>query len=122
MRIKSLIKYVTLFRTNNLVLKKRKVSTVDIENLNHSNQRNEEVNFNNDNDAGDDSGIGCENEDENENENENDSIPDENSFIRIFSWNGNKDLNVSLLPDLPLLPCTESVQNLNGKYMCTYLD
>ena len=121
-----------MFRKNNLVLKKRKASIANIESLNYSDQRNEMENFNNDNDTGDDSGIGCEkenenengngNKNENENENENDSIPDENSFIRIFSWNGNKDLNVYLLPDLPLFPCTESVQNLNGKNVCTYLD
>jgi hypothetical protein len=141
-RIKSLIEYVTLFRANKLVLKKRKQCKTKNENLHEAaeNHENEYENLNtvvdynrncnnenideyeyenndaNENEHENENEI--ENENENEIENESNSL-DQNSVVRIFSWNGNKDLNVSLLPDLPLFPYKKSEQDTNGMCACT---
>lgn len=133
-RIKSLMEYVTLFRTNQLVLKKRKQLKTKNENLsdtvkNHGNESeilNTAVDYNRNCKIEniDDYENECKNEiddgnEESENENESNSL-DQNSVVRIFSWNGNQDLNVSLLPDLPLFPYKSEHDN-NGMYECILL-
>ena len=128
------MEYVTLFRTNQLVLKKRKQLKTKNENLsdtveNHGNESeilNTAVDYNRNCKIEniDDYENECKNEiddgnEESENENESNSL-DQNSVVRIFSWNGNQDLNVSLLPDLPLFPYKPEHDN-NGMYECILL-
>ena len=132
-RIKSIIGYVTLFRTNKLVLKKRKQSQTKKENLsetveNHGNECENlttvvDYNRNSSNENIDEYENEYKNENEDANENENEfeyesNSLDQNSVVRIFSWNGNQDLNVSLLPDLPLFPYKKSEQDNDGMYKC----
>ena len=108
-RIKSIIQYVSLFRKNNLVLTKEKQSRAVDNHSSHTadNHRKGNEMLNSDN----------EDDDETNSENGCGYSFDQNSVVRVFSWSGNKDLNVSLLPDLPLIPRTKLEQNVNGMYV-----
>ena len=101
--MRSLIEYVQLFRTNDLV-------TDDIRMCTDENSVDGNENFNGNWDVNGQNYSERENEVNNENKNGD-------STIRIFSWNGNKDLVVSLLPDLPLFPYSETEEVVAGKFL-----
>ena len=101
--MRSLIEYVQLFRTNDLVTDDIRMCTDE-----NSVDGNENLNGNWD--------VNGQNYPERENE-VNDENKNGDSTIRIFSWNGNKDLVVSLLPDLPLFPYSDAVEVVEGKFL-----
>ena len=107
--MRALIEYVQLFRTNDLILD-------DIRTLSNGNGKhgNDHIDGNGD--------LNGENSKRKNQSNDDFGYTDENteddngdSTIRIFSWNGNKDLVVSLLPDLPLFPYSDSEDVVEGK-------
>lgn len=108
--MKALVAYVLLFRTNDLVITETtgysEASSNDIDGRDEDKDRegmtgkrreddsryHENNNRSDGNDEDDDDELNYMKKNSN------------NSRIRIFSWNGNKDLVVSLLPSLPMCP------------------
>jgi hypothetical protein len=105
--MRALVEYVQLFRTNDLVID-------DIRMCTDENGSNENGNFDGNFD------LNGENYSERVNEvNDEFGYSDEknrDTTIRIFSWNGNKDLVVSLLPDLPLFPYSDAEDVVEGEF------
>jgi hypothetical protein len=107
--MRALIEYVQLFRTNDLVID-------DIRMCNDENGINGNENFDGNFDASGQiysEGLNAVNDDE---FGHSDEKKNSETTIRIFSWNGNKDLVVSLLPDLPLFPYSDSEDVVEGKF------
>ena len=138
--MKILTKLVLLFQSNDLIIKNVNNRDRDFslkyenenENINNDdyddddeNIHNYDNNYNNDNDDGDNHNDSMINENENENENEifnkkkqsNQNVEEneEIKFIKIYSWNGNPDFIVSLLPDLSLFPSNYIQENTENE-------
>ena len=138
-RMKILIDYVLLFRSNDLIVnnhEKNNLSTRDgnhshnmnnndynnNNNNNNSNKNENNYDFNNDNNNDDNNNINNNIYDNKNNDNDN-NANDENyehenykdiseiSFIKIYCWNGNQEFIVSLLPDLPLFSSNYAKEN-----------
>lgn len=105
--MRALIEYVQLFRTNDLIIDDIRISTD--ENVVDSNSTFDgNWDENGENYSGQAIGFNAE-------IGYSDEIKNGSSTVRIFSWNGNKDLVVSLLPDLPLFPYSDAVDVTEGK-------
>ena len=118
-RMKILIDYVLLFRSNDLILNNHEKNNLSTRDGNHShNMNNNNNNSNkNENNYDDNNNINNNIYDNKNNDNYN-NANDENykdiseiSFIKIYCWNGNQEFIVSLLPDLPLFSSNYAKEN-----------
>ena len=142
--MKILTKLVLLFQSNDLIIKNVNNEDRDFslkyenenENINNDDYDDDDENIHNydnnynddnddDNDDGDNHNDSMINDNDNENENEiftkkkqsNQNVEENEGikFIKIYSWNGNPDFIVSLLPDLSLFQSNYVEENTENE-------